>query len=124
MLVPEYGFYPWGFGGLGFGSPYGGYDDPWYGRGGYESYGGYGAYRTDESGAIRLNIKPREAQVYVDGYYAGVVDDFDGVFQRLHLEPGPHRVEVRAPRFETLSLDLRVSPGHTIKYEGELKPIP
>jgi hypothetical protein len=28
---------------------------------------------------------PKEAAVYVDGFYAGVVDDFDGVFQSLPL---------------------------------------
>ena len=47
-------------------------------------------------GALRLKVKPVEASVYVDGYYVGVVDDFDGVFQRLRLEPGPHHLEIRA----------------------------
>ena len=39
------------------------------------------------SGGIRIQVKPAkdEAQVYVDGARAGVVDDFDGVFQRLNL---------------------------------------
>ena len=27
------------------------------------------------------------AEVYVDGYYAGTVDDFDGRYQELQLEP-------------------------------------
>ena len=36
-------------------------------------------------GDVRLMVRPRDAAVYVDGYYAGVVDDFDGVFQRLTL---------------------------------------
>ncbi len=35
--------------------------------------------------------------MYVDGYYVGRVDDFDGLFQRLHLASGPHRLEIRAP---------------------------
>lgn len=126
VYVPGgYGFYPWGFGGLGFGAYYGGYDDPWDYDAGYAAYGGrYGAYQSDDSGAMRLVVKPRDAQVYVDGYYAGVVDDFDGIFQRLHLEPGPHRVEVRAPGYATLSLDVQITPGQTIKYEGDLAPAP
>lgn len=126
VYVPGgYGFYPWGFGGLGFGAYYGGYEDPWDYDAGYGAYGGrYGAYQSDDSGAMRLIVKPREAQVYVDGYYAGVVDDFDGIFQRLHLEPGPHRLEVRAPGYATLSLDVQITPGQTIKYEGDLAPAP
>ena len=56
--------------------------------------------------------------MYVDGYYAGVVDDFDGVFQRLHLRAGPHHIEVRADGYEPLSLDVRLEPDQTTKYEG------
>ena len=71
--------------------------DPWFGFG-YQ----YGyprrtpirrtatARRWDISASVRLMVTPKEAEVYVDGYYAGVVDDFDGVFQRLHVPPGDH----------------------------------
>ena len=38
---------------------------------------------TRYDGSLRLKVKPREASVYVDGYFAGRVDDFDGMFQRL-----------------------------------------
>jgi hypothetical protein len=113
------GYSPWGFGGVGFGSYYGSFYDPyvfydpfspWYGS--YGVYGGYGyppygygsgaygygsSYGIAADGELRLKIKPRDAQVFVDGYYSGIVDDFDGVFQRLHLPSGAHRIEVRSP---------------------------
>ena len=120
------GFYPWGYafgGGLGiydgfYGGYYGAYD-PWYGFSPIyaptSSYGG-----GDESGAIRLKVKPSNATVYVDGYYAGVVDDFDGTFQRLHLEPGPHRLEIRAGGYQPLSLDVWITEDLTITYRGDL----
>jgi hypothetical protein len=118
------GFYPWGYGGLGFGSYYGaGYYDPWWdGYGG--GYGGsaYGGYAYD--GSLRLKVKPREASVYVDGYFAGRVDDFDGVFQRLKTESGPHRVEIRLDGYETLAFEVRIQPDRTITYSGELKKAP
>ena len=38
--------------------------------------------------ALRIEVKPVEAEVYVDGYLAGSVDEFDGFFQRLNLTPG------------------------------------
>jgi len=52
--------------------------------------------------------------VYVDGYYAGIVDDFDGPFQRLELEAGTHQVEVRAPGLPPLQYDVNVQPGRTL----------
>src|SRR5262245_14361855 len=42
--------------------------------------------------AIRLEITPKEAEVFADGYFAGIVDEFDGVFQRLYLASGQHEI--------------------------------
>jgi hypothetical protein len=115
------GFYPWGWGGLGFGGAWGGgYWDPWWP--GDMPPSGYAGYLDD--GSLRLKVRPREAAVYIDGYYAGRVDDYDGVFQRLHVEAGPHRVEVRLDGYETLTFDVRVRPNRTLTYEGELKKLP
>jgi hypothetical protein len=119
-----YGYYdPWGYGygGAGYGGYYGGYYDPWYG--GYPAYPQSSYTSSSDEGAIRLKIKPREAEVYVDGYYVGVVDDFDGIFQRLHVESGAHRIEVRAKGYETLEFEVRITPEHTTTYTGELKKI-
>ena len=30
--------------------------------------------------SVRIQAEPKTAEVYVDGFYAGIVDDFDGVF--------------------------------------------
>src|SRR5262245_31353032 len=112
-------YYPWGYGGFGLGGYYGGYYDPWY-YGGYQGGGGY--YRDDGyEGQLRLKVKPRSAQVFVDGYFAGVVNDFDGVFQRLHIEPGPHRIEVREDGYDSLNFEVRILPDRTVTYSGELK---
>jgi hypothetical protein len=113
-------YYPWSYGGLGLGGYYGGYYDPWF-DGGYQGYYSGGA---DYEGRLRLKVKPKEAQVFVDGYFAGIVDDFDGVFQRLHIETGPHRIELRADGYEPLSLEVRIQPGRTLTYKGELKKLP
>ena len=61
--------------------------------------------------------------MFVDGYYVGLVDDFDGIFQKLNIEAGPHRIEIRAPGYETLSFEVRLVPDHTTTYTGELKKI-
>ena len=75
-------------------------------------------------GGVRLKIRPRDAQVFVDGYYAGLVDDFDGTFQSLRLEQGGHKIEVHMPGFEDLELDVHVQPGRTITLNEDLRPRP
>ena len=84
-------------------------------------YGDYGRYGYP-TGDLRLDIEPRDAQVYIDGAYAGLVDDFDGVFQSLRLEAGEYHVEVVLPGFETLAFDVRILPGEKTTYRGDLLP--
>ena len=58
--------------------------------------------------------------MYVDGYYAGIVDDFDGRFQRLALEAGPHEIEVSAPGVEPQVFDVYVDPSRTVELHADL----
>ena len=60
-------------------------------------------------------MTPKQADVYVDGYRAGRVDDFDGTFQRLHLEPGPHEITVYMPGYRTISERVYLTEGNTFK---------
>jgi hypothetical protein len=75
-------------------------------------------------GKLRLDIDQREAEVYIDGYYAGIIDDFDGVLQGLRLEPGNYAVEVVLPGFAPLQFDVHVGAGRTTTYRGSLLPEP
>ena len=70
-------------------------------------------------GGVRIQGAARDAQVYVDGYYAGVVDDFDGTFQHLNLEPGAHRIEIRGQNAPPIAFDVNVRPGETITYRAD-----
>ncbi len=62
-------------------------------------YYDYNAY--PERASLRIQADPPQAEVYVDGYYAGIVDDFDGLFQRLHVAPGTHEITLRLARRST-----------------------
>jgi hypothetical protein len=84
-------------------------------------YGSYGTYGYPV-GELRLKVHPRDAQVFIDGYYAGRVDDFDGVFQSLRLEEGEYQVEIVLPGYEPLAFDVRIFPGEKTTYEGDLIP--
>ena len=77
---------------------------------------------TGPSGGLRLTMGPKDAQVFVDGYYAGVVDDFDGAFQHVNLRAGPHHVEIRGLGFDPLDFDVYIVDRHTTTYRGTLTP--
>ena len=102
-----------------YGYPYSGYGwrDP------YVRYG-YAHVADAYTGFLRLKVRPREAEVHVDGYFMGIVDEFDGIFQRLRITEGPHRVELRHPYHEPLTLDVFIVPGETVTFEGRLIPLP
>ncbi len=112
-----YGYRPLGYNrgwnmNLYFGNAYG------FGRPGFYGNRGYGYYALPPGfafGSLRIVDAPRFAPVFVDGYYAGEVDDYDGIFQRLNLEPGRHLVEIDvypgAPPFE---YDVFIEPGRTV----------
>jgi hypothetical protein len=114
-----------GFYDLGWYDPYyyGGYYPGAVGGGGYYG-GGYGtgtsSYGQGPTGSLRLKIKPREAKVYVDGYFVGVIDEFDGMFQKLGVDAGSHRVEIKADGHQPISFDVLITPGETVTYKGEL----
>ena len=111
---------PYYYGGL-YGGGYGG---GYYGGGtayggGYQGTGST-SYGGGPQGSLRLKIKPREGQVYVDGFFVGAVDDFDGTFQKLNIDAGGHRIEIKAPGHETISFEVLITPNETVTYKGEL----
>jgi hypothetical protein len=116
---PYYYGYPYGYPyGYSYGYPYG-----------YSDYGYYG-YPVPPPGyivagrgygGVRITEAPKDAEVFADGYYVGIVDDFDGVFQHLDLEPGPHRIEIRAQGYQPIAFDVRVEPGQTITYRAAMR---
>jgi hypothetical protein len=105
------------------------YGAGWYGWNGWGPYGYYGQYgpyryRYDTSSSARIEVKPREAEVYVDGRLVGTVDDFDGWLQRLHLPAGEHDVEIYMAGHKTMRERVLFRPGATVKINGVLEPLP
>ena len=93
---------------------------PWWPRSAY----GFGYYPVfDYRAEVRIQATPKDAAVYVDGFYAGVVDDFDGTFQRLPLAPGGHRIEIFLEGFRTVRKSLYLQPGSTMKLRETLLPL-
>jgi hypothetical protein len=116
-------YYPYGYGAFGLGYFY---YDPYTWYPGYSAfpYSPYGQYSAFDVAELRLQVTPRHAQVYVDGYYAGTVDDYDGMLQSLKMQPGAYRLEITAPGYEPLWVDIRLNRGQKLTYRGDLRRLP
>lgn len=107
---PYYSPYYWGsFYGSPFWGPYGYWPPP------------YAYYRYDYASELRVMVTPREAEVYVDGYLVGTVDDFDGWSQRLRLQPGEHEIELYLEGYRSLKQKMLFRPGETYRIRGTLE---
>jgi hypothetical protein len=98
----------------------------WYGIGPYSFYGQpyYPYYhRYDYTGSARLQVQPREAQVFIDGYFVGEVDDFDGWAQRLNVEPGEHDLEIALDGYRSYREKVLFRPGATVNIKQVLEPL-
>jgi hypothetical protein len=71
-------------------------------------------------GGVRITGAPRDAQVFADGYFVGIVDDFDGIFQHMNLEAGPHHIEVQEAGMGPIAFDVDVRPGQTTTFRADL----
>ncbi len=109
----------------------------WYGAYGYPYYGyGYGypyAYPFaspypypayfDYGGSARIQIQPRQAEVFIDGHLVGTVDDFDGWAQRLNVAPGEHELTVFLKGYQTYRENVLFRPGATLRVEHVMQPL-
>jgi hypothetical protein len=74
--------------------------------------------------SVRLDVTPHDAEVYVDGYYAGIVDDFDGMLQRLRVEPGQHEITIYHDGYRPVHERVYLTRDRTFKIKQELEKLP
>ena len=118
---PYYPYYysPYYYGnfffGLSWGYPY------YYGYGPYPYQPYYGYY--DDSSSLRLQVKPNQAEVYLDGHYVGLVDSYDGMFQRLYVPPGDHSVEIFHEGYRSVKESMRFVPREGYDLKRVMEPL-
>jgi hypothetical protein len=72
------------------------------------------------TGGLQLDVEPRRALVYVDGWFAGLVENFSGYYHHLEAPAGWHTIEIIAPNFQPLIFDIAVTAGRTTTYRNSL----
>jgi hypothetical protein len=87
---------------------------PWGPWGPYGPWGPFPRYydmRDEFNASVRIEVEPKNADVYVDGSLAGPVDDFDGWWQRLWLSPGEHEITIYLEGYRTERHTILFTPG-------------
>jgi hypothetical protein len=72
-------------------------------------------------GALDLDISPADTQVYLNGKYIGVVDDFDGWPDYLWLQPGTYDIVFFHEGYKTLARQVIIYQGQRVTYNDRLE---
>ncbi len=108
---------PWGYGPWGYGTwghPYG------YGHHGYPvTYAGSPGYGM---GALDLNVRPKDAEVHVNGQYVGLVRQYDGFPGYLWLERGTYEIAFYRPGHQTVTRPFEIFTGLVLDVSIDLPP--
>jgi hypothetical protein len=99
------------FVGPGF-APYG-----WYGYGWYGPYGMYPPFGVPNAGEVKLDTKIKDAEVFINGSYAGTV----GQLKTMTMRAGDYKLEIRAPGRTPFQQQIYVVAGKTMKLRPDLR---
>jgi hypothetical protein len=106
-----------------FGRPVRIFVAPAYGWGGYSPYWGaypygYGYYGyAPATGAVKFDTHVKDAEVYIDGAYAGTV----GKLKSVNLRPGSYDIELRALGRTQFDKKVYVAAGKTLHLNPDLR---
>ncbi len=134
----SYGDHYYGYRGSHYGSHYGSYYYPrspfyWYGfyypfyyshhayaRPYYDHYYDRGYSSGQALGALDLDVRPEKAEVYVDGRFVGVADNFDGFPSYLWLDPGTYQIAFYKEGFETITREITLPSDAVVDFNDRL----
>lgn len=85
---------------------------------------GIGRGRREDGGALDLDVSPGRTQVYLNGEYVGIVDQYDGWPSHLWLEEGAYEIVFYLDGYRTLARRVIIHPGLVIKIDDRLEPGP
>jgi len=108
----SWGWGPWSYGWGPYSYGYYGYRHP------------YGYYPSPDWAAIDTDLSPEAAQLYLDGKFLGVADDFDGYPDFLYLKRGRYSLEFRLEGYDSRTIEIQARPGMKLRIDEELRKVP
>lgn len=73
-------------------------------------------YSYPNAGEVKLDTKVKDAQVFINGAYAGTTKDN----KTMHLRPGSYNIEIREAGQTQFAEQVYVAAGKTIHLQPEL----
>jgi len=73
------------------------------------------------TGGISFEVTPNTASVFVDGTYVGIAGTFGATMRPLGLTEGHHHIEIRADGYRTMTIEVDVTAGQVVPYQGALQ---
>ena len=94
---------------------YGGWYQPYWGPYWGPAYGGY-YYGNSNAGEVKLDTKVKDAEVFVNGAYAGTTHQN----KSMYLRPGNYNIEIREAGRTQFAERIYVVAGKTLHLHPEL----
>jgi PEGA domain len=69
---------------------------------------------------VKLEVNPPRAAVFVDGLFVGHVAEFEGVGRGMLVAPGPHKIRVSLPGYQTFETEVNALPKQKVEVKTNL----
>ena len=69
---------------------------------------------------VKLAVNPTRAAVFVDGLFVGHVGEFEGVGRGMLIAPGPHKIRIALPGYQTFETEISPLPNQKVEVKTDL----
>lgn len=69
---------------------------------------------------VKLKVTPERAAVFVDGNFAGYVQEFSGMGRGMLVSPGPHHIKIALAGFQEFDTNVNLLPKQKMTIKTDL----
>src|SRR5580658_8563939 len=69
---------------------------------------------------VKIAVNPSRAAVFLDGLFVGHVGEFEGAGRGMLVAPGPHRIRIALPGYQTFETDINPTANQKVEIKTEL----
>ena len=69
---------------------------------------------------VKISVNPSRAAVFLDGQYAGHVDEFNGAGQGMLVAPGSHTIKIALPGYQAFETQINPLPRQKVEVKTDL----
>src|SRR5271167_2085615 len=69
---------------------------------------------------VKIALNPSRAAVFLDGLFVGHVGEFEGAGRGMLVAPGPHRIRIALPGYQTFDTEINPTANQKVEIKTEL----